>query len=177
MAGITESIAAKEAKEQISRLLDEIEAGGVVEITARGKAVALLVPLASKAPEMLRRVERVTSRDIKQGKRNFTGVIVHGPYVVTRSGEEVAFLEAAPEAVDAASRTSPQQHIVELLEKQVMALEDLQLVKREYQAAINLHRHVNVRLKARIELLKEMNDPLALKYEQKYNEIDKGDAY
>ncbi len=48
-------IGAFEAKNRLSALLDQVEQGGEVVITRRGRAVARLVPISGTAPQDARR--------------------------------------------------------------------------------------------------------------------------
>ena len=57
-------VGAFEAKTHLSELLAEVEAGGTVTITRRGKAVAQLMPVQSAAPDRvaaLRRLQKLGS--------------------------------------------------------------------------------------------------------------------
>jgi prevent-host-death family protein len=50
---MTKSVGVHEAKTQLSRLLEEVAAGGEVVITRRGEAVARLSPVGQGAPRRL----------------------------------------------------------------------------------------------------------------------------
>jgi len=173
MTSTTRRVTAKEAKEEISSLLNEIEGGGTIEVTVRGKAIARLGSPHALEENALLRAKRIAVSDIKQGKRNFTGVLVHGPYVITRRGEDVASLKAAPEAANAAAQASPQQHIVNLLERQVSNLEELRLLKEEHKRARNLRQRLDKAIKDRIQLLRNMGENAAADgFEVHFRELD-----
>ena len=60
-----------EAKTKLAELLDKVEAGDVVTITRRGKAVARLVPVAAPADEQERMralIEEIKRTRIGRGK-------------------------------------------------------------------------------------------------------------
>jgi len=47
---MTKSVGVHEAKTHLSQLLEEVSTGGQIEITNRGRVVALLVPPVGKSP-------------------------------------------------------------------------------------------------------------------------------
>lgn len=69
MSTITKSVGAFDAKTHLSQYLDEVEKGESIQITRRGKPVAVLVSMdehASRNTEITEIIERVKSRKIKK---------------------------------------------------------------------------------------------------------------
>ena len=69
MNSISKSVGAFDAKTHLSQYLDEVEQGSSIEITRRGKPVAVLVSLeehSSKKTKIKDVIKRVKSRQIKE---------------------------------------------------------------------------------------------------------------
>jgi len=128
---ITGRVAAKAAKDGVRTLLEQVEDGGRIEITVRGKPVAIVGPVSDLTEEEVARAEQINTRAIREGKRNFSGVVLRGPYVITRNGERVASVRAPAKLLDEVASRSLSARTIETMERQVSLLEELNLLKPE----------------------------------------------
>jgi prevent-host-death family protein len=76
------TVGAREANQQFSRLLKEVEAGGDIVITRNGSPVARLVPMApkldaKKRAAALRRMEKLMDEGLPIGGRRWTRDEMH----------------------------------------------------------------------------------------------------
>jgi antitoxin (DNA-binding transcriptional repressor) of toxin-antitoxin stability system len=150
---------AKEVRDRISDYVNAAVAGHSVNITSRGKTVAILGPPHS-LPKGQRIMETVSTTDIKNGKRRISLVAVHGPYSVERGGEQVAVLY------------SPTSSLPQVLERFVAEMDDLKLLDEGKARRVQLRQRADEAIRARIHLLRSAGDSaMADKIEADHREL------
>lgn len=143
---IPERSSAKLVKDKLAQYVEYVHENKCsVTITSRGKATAILAH-PSLLPKGMQVAEEVATTQITGGKRNFTGVGIHGPYAITRRGERLAVCFAADSAIKTSSG-----RLIELLE-------ELKIIEFAIREKNRIRRNADEAIRKRVAVLRQAGD-------------------
>lgn len=154
--------AARVARERIAEYADLIlSTGRTVPVLSRGKPVALLGPVGS-LPHGQQSTRTILISEIAKGTRNFTAVVHHGPFTVSRGGEAVMVLY------------SPTRSLASMVEGLIDTLHELRVLDEAIGKRRETRRRADDAIRKRIALLYQVGESAsASKIEVEFRELER----